>query len=82
MILERLKNWGLILLGILAAIATAGYYRQKAGRESDKRKAEEGARRTERKATDAMVDGLNHEQQEVTDARNKSRNGRRDHFDS
>ena len=80
--LDRLKNWGLILLAFLAAIGGIFGLWQKAGREKDRRKAEEGARRTERKATDAMTRGLSNEQQEVTDARNKARNGRRDHFES
>ena len=79
--LDRLKNWGLILLAFLAAIGGIFGLWQKAGREKDRRKAEEGARRTERKATDALVDGLNHEQQEVNRARDQARRGRRDHFE-
>ena len=80
--LDRLKNWGLILLGIATAVLAVFGLWQKAGREKDRRKAEENTRRTERKATDALVDGLNHEQQEVNRARDQARRGRRDHFDS
>lgn len=80
--LDRLKSWGLILLGIIAAIASVFGLWQKAGREKDRRKAEENARRTEHKATDAMTDGMQNEQQEVNRARDQARRGRRDHFDS
>ncbi len=80
--LERLKNWGLIILAFLAAIAGLFGMWQKAAREKDKRKAEENARRTERKATDAMTEGLNHEQQEVNRVRDQARRGHRDHFES
>lgn len=78
---NRIKNWGLILLAFLAAVAGMFGLWQKAGRERDRRKAEEGARKTERKATDALTDGLTREQQEITDARKKASSGRRDHFE-
>lgn len=80
--LDRLKNWGLILFGILAAVASVFGLWQKAGREKDRRKAEEGARETEHAATDAMTSGQKREAQEANDAIDDARRRRRrDHFE-
>jgi hypothetical protein len=61
----------------LALFLAALFYREKAGREKDKRKAEEGARKTERKATDAMTKGLKNEDQAVKDAVSRRRDRKR-----
>ena len=65
----------------IAAVFAALFYREKAGREKEKRVATEAARETERKATDALTHGLTREQQEVERAKSDSAGGRRDHFE-
>ena len=55
--LAKLKAAGTWLLGLAAAVLAAIAYREKAKRETDRRKASEAARAIERKATDAVIEG-------------------------
>jgi hypothetical protein len=64
-----------------AAIMAILFYREKAGREAEKREASEAARATEQKATSDLVDGLRREQQEVSRVESEADSGRRDHFE-
>ncbi len=75
---QRIKIIAAAILAVAAAVFAALFYREKAKREQDKRKASEGARRTERKATDAMTEGLTHEQEAAHAAKTRRT---RDHFE-
>lgn len=75
----RIKIIGAAILGIAAAIFAAMFYREKAKREQDKRVASENARKTERKATKALTDGLQKEQEALNEGR---RRRGRTHFES
>ncbi len=55
--LGRVKAWITPALAIAAAVLAALFHREKAARETDRRKAAEAARAVERKATDAVIDG-------------------------
>lgn len=57
------KNYGLAILAVAFSIVLALLYRSKAKYEKHVRKASEEARRTERRSTKAMVDGLKKEQE-------------------
>jgi hypothetical protein len=57
------KKYGLMLLGGIAALFAVLFYRERAGREQDRRELSEGARDVEREATNAVVDGQRREQE-------------------
>lgn len=77
--MARIERWLAVAAAFLAAVFAALFFWQKAGREKDRRVAVEGARKTERKAGKALIDGLQNEQEAVNEAR---RRRRRDHFKS
>lgn len=61
--LSSLKTYGIAILGIVAAVFAALFYKSKAKYEGAMRKGIEQQRATEKKATDAMVKGLNREKE-------------------
>lgn len=81
MILAKVKTvLYAIWAGITAAAAIFGLY-QKAARETERRKAIEGARDVERRATEAMIEGERQAAKGVNDALDDYRTRRRrDHF--
>lgn len=80
--LSQIKTWALAGLGILASVMSVLFFRKKAQHESAKRKGIEKARETERKAADAMVEGITREQEKTDEAIDKVRSGDRTHFES
>ena len=67
MIFAKLKAYAVAALAIVVPILGALFYREKAGREKERRQAIEGARDVERAATDAVIEGQKR-QQEAADA--------------
>ena len=61
--LSNFKTYAIALLGIAAAVFAALFYRSKAKYEGAMRKGVEQVRETEKKATTAMVNGLNREKE-------------------
>ena len=69
----RLKAYALAALGLLSAIMAALFYREKAARETEKRKGIEQARDTEQKAVDALTTGLANEVAALEEAKRRRR---------
>lgn len=67
--------WGYLAVaaGAIGALAVAYFKGQKAGRDAVTAKAEKKARQTERKATKAMTEGLQREQDALSAARARRR---------
>jgi len=65
-----IKNYGIAIAGIVAAVFAALFYGSKAKYESAMRKGTEQVRKTEKKATTAMVNGLNREKKARENAKN------------
>ena len=70
---SQIKLYLIAGLGILASVFAALFYRKSAQFESAKLDGVEKARETENKATDAMVDGLKNEQEEINEAANSTK---------
>jgi len=76
-IVSKLKTYALAILSVLAAVFFALFKGSQAARAKEKLDASENARETEQKATQALVDGLESEQE----ARNEDIDtSKRDHF--
>jgi len=56
--ISKLKAYGLALLGVLAAVFAALFYRERANYKGAQLDGEKAAREVENKATDAMIEGL------------------------
>jgi len=67
--LSKIKDYAIAILGIIASIAIALMYRSKAKYEGAMRKGVEQVIETERKATEAMVKGLDREKKARDDAK-------------
>lgn len=77
--LSKIKSWAIAGLAILATVAYALFRTEQARRAKEKLKGVQQARETERKAGEALVDGLKKEQE----VRNEEVDtNRRDHFES
>lgn len=74
----KLKAWAISVLGVISAILLALVYRGKAKHEKSLREASEGARETEAKAVEALIDGLQKEREAI----NEIDTIKRDHFSS
>lgn len=72
--LNSLKTYVIAALGIVAAVFAALFYRSKAKYEGAMRKGVEQVRKTEQKATNAMVNGLNREKEARKNAKDSIRN--------
>lgn len=73
--LSKLKVYALAALGALSALFAILFYRGKAKHEQAVREGIEKARETEKKAVNAMVDGLKEEQDAVDTIDNSKRDG-------
>lgn len=80
--LGKLKLWGIGLLSGLLLLFYTLFKAEKAKRTREKLQRVKAARETERKATEAMVEGQKREKRGVQNARDKAKSGRRDHFES
>lgn len=69
----RLKAYALAALGLISAIMAALFYREKAARETEKRKGLERTREVESKAVDALTTGLANEVAALEEARSRRR---------
>ena len=78
--LAQIKTWALGGLAILSAVLFGWMKAKDAKHANARRKGVEKAREVERDAHEELTDGLQREQQEVADAKKKSRTGKRDHF--
>jgi len=67
--LGSIKNYLIAALGVIAAIAVALMYRSKAIHEAAMRKGVEKVRETEKKAAQAMVNGLTREREARANAK-------------
>lgn len=70
--LSKLKLYALAVLGALAAVFGFLWQMSRAGRIKDKLKGVAKARKVERDAHEALVDGLENESKEVENAKNTS----------
>jgi len=76
--ISTIKTWLLGIASVLAAVFFGLFQSQRAARAKEKLNASEKARKTEKKATSALLGGLKNEQ-EASDA--KVGNSTRNHFE-
>lgn len=71
--IAKLKLYAIAALGFIAAVFSALFYREKAKRQEGLKEGSERARKTESKATDALVKGLENEQKAVKKAKSNTK---------
>ena len=79
--LGTLKTYGLMALGILAAVLFALFKNESAGRAKDKLKGEVQARKTAQATNKAVMDGINDEHEEIANAKNPTGKPNRSGFE-
>jgi hypothetical protein len=79
--LATLKTWALAALGAITLVLFAVMKGKDAARAKADQKRAEKARETEQQATDAMVEGLEREQEKADEATAKVDSGDYSHFE-